>query len=62
MRESTRKREAYFLDYSQTIREVCDCPLMVTGGFRTRTFIEEAIAMKTTSSLPSEGFSRQQAR
>lgn len=62
MRESTRKREAYFLDYAQTIREVCDCPLMVTGGFRTRTFIEEAIAMKTTSSLPSEGFSRQHAR
>ncbi|WP_417568053.1 hypothetical protein [Marinobacter sp.] len=28
MRESTRKREAYFLDYAQTIREVCDCPLM----------------------------------
>jgi len=44
VRESTRKREAYFLDYAQTIREVCDCPLMVTGGFRTRAFMEEAVA------------------
>lgn len=44
MRESTRKREAYFLDYAQKIRDVCDCPLMVTGGFRTRAFMEEVVA------------------
>jgi 2,4-dienoyl-CoA reductase-like NADH-dependent reductase (Old Yellow Enzyme family) len=48
MRESTRKREAYFLDYAQTIREVCDCPLMVTGGFRTRDFMEEVVASGET--------------
>ena len=48
MRESTRKREAYFLDYAQKIREVCDCPLMVTGGFRTRAFMEEVVASGET--------------
>jgi len=48
MRESTRKREAYFLDYAQTIREVCNCPLMVTGGFRTRDFMEEVVTSGET--------------
>ena len=43
-RASTRAREAYFLDYAQAIREVCHCPLMVTGGFRSRALMEEALA------------------
>jgi hypothetical protein len=51
MGESTRKREAYFLDYAQAIREVCDCPLMVTGGFRTRAFMEEAVANGETDMI-----------
>lgn len=33
MREGTPKREAYVLDYAQTIREVCDCPLMECLAF-----------------------------
>ncbi|TVP54175.1 MAG: NADH:flavin oxidoreductase/NADH oxidase family protein [Halomonadaceae bacterium] len=44
VRESTRQREAYFLDYAENIRKVCDFPLMVTGGFRTRKAMEEALA------------------
>ncbi|ORM34103.1 nitroreductase family deazaflavin-dependent oxidoreductase [Williamsia sp. 1135] len=41
----TRAREAYFLDYAETIREVAaDVPLAVTGGFRTHTGMAEAIA------------------
>ncbi|TDT40211.1 2,4-dienoyl-CoA reductase-like NADH-dependent reductase (Old Yellow Enzyme family) [Halospina denitrificans] len=44
VRESTKAREAYFLDYAEAIRKVCDFPLMVTGGFRTRTVMEEALA------------------
>jgi len=44
IKESTRKREAYFLDYTKEIKKVIRCPLMVTGGFRTRAFIEEVIA------------------
>ncbi len=44
VRESTRQREAYFLDYAEAIRKVCDVPLMVTGGFRTRIIMEDAVA------------------
>lgn len=44
VRESTRQREAYFLAYAEAIRRVCDIPLMVTGGFRTRAAMQEALA------------------
>ncbi|HXG27953.1 MAG TPA: NADH:flavin oxidoreductase/NADH oxidase family protein [Nevskiales bacterium] len=43
IRESTRQREAYFLDYADAIRKVAKMPLMVTGGFRTRAFMEQAL-------------------
>jgi 2,4-dienoyl-CoA reductase-like NADH-dependent reductase (Old Yellow Enzyme family) len=42
-RASTRAREAYFLSYAEAIREVATMPLMVTGGFRTRQGMEDAI-------------------
>jgi 2,4-dienoyl-CoA reductase-like NADH-dependent reductase (Old Yellow Enzyme family) len=42
--ESTRKREAYFLDYATAIRKVATMPLMVTGGFRSRAGMEAALA------------------
>lgn len=35
MRESTRQREAYFLDFAQRAREVSQVPIMLTGGFRS---------------------------
>lgn len=44
VRESTRAREAYFIDYAAAIAKVARMPLMVTGGFRTRAGMEEAIA------------------
>ena len=40
---STRRREAYFLDFAARIRPQIQVPLMVTGGFRTRTRMEEAL-------------------
>lgn len=43
-RDSTRRREAYFLTYAEEIRAVTHMPLMVTGGFRTRTGMEEALS------------------
>ena len=43
-RESTKKREAYFLDYAVAIRKIAKMPLMVTGGFRTRAGMEAAIS------------------
>lgn len=42
-RQTTRLREAYFLDYAEKIRQIAKMPLMVTGGFRTRTGMEEAL-------------------
>lgn len=42
-RASTRQREAYFLDYAATIRQIAKMPLMVTGGFRTRAGIEQPL-------------------
>ncbi|MEN8719807.1 MAG: NADH:flavin oxidoreductase/NADH oxidase family protein [Oceanococcaceae bacterium] len=43
-RESTRRREAYFLDYARRIRAVATMPLAVTGGFRDRALMEQAVA------------------
>ncbi len=43
-RESTRRREAYFLVYAEEMRAAVKTPLMVTGGFRTRAGMEAALA------------------
>lgn len=41
---STREREAYFLDYARTVRQItAGVPLAVTGGFRSRRAIREAL-------------------
>ena len=42
-KESTRKREAYFLEYAQRVRCVVDVPLVVTGGFRSAVGMAAAI-------------------
>ena len=41
--KSTREREAYFLEYARAIRSAARVPLMVTGGFRSRAAMEEAL-------------------
>ncbi len=43
VRESTRKREAYFIEYAAAIKQAAQVPLMITGGFRSRTVMEDAI-------------------
>src|SRR6185312_11960892 len=43
-RESTRSREAYFLTYAESVRSVTRLPLMVTGGFRSRSAMDAALA------------------
>jgi len=40
---STRMREAYFVDFAIAMQEQVSIPLMVTGGFRTRSVMEQAI-------------------
>lgn len=45
LRESTRKREAYFLDYALRVRAAHpELPLMLTGGFRTADAMNDAVA------------------
>jgi len=46
VRESTRKREAYFIEYAERIKTAAKIPLMVTGGFRSRDVMEQAITNK----------------
>ena len=48
MKASTVKREAYFLDYAQKVRKLCNVPLVVTGGFRSALAMEEALLEDAT--------------
>ncbi len=43
-KESTKKREAFFLEFAEKARAHVKVPLAVTGGFRTRQGIEAALA------------------
>ncbi len=45
------KREAYFLDFAKKAKEVTSVPLLVTGGFRTRSAMEEAIQSGSTDMI-----------
>ncbi len=42
-KQSTRDREAFFLEYAEKVRGVSGIPLMLTGGFRTAHGMAEAI-------------------
>ncbi len=41
--ESTKAREAYFLTYAKDIKAAVNIPVMVTGGFRSKAVMDEAI-------------------
>lgn len=40
------QREAFFLEYARKARAAVDIPLMVTGGFRSRAVMEQALASR----------------
>ena len=40
----TREREAYFLDFAARVRQSTTIPLIVTGGFRTRLGMNDALS------------------
>ncbi len=45
IKDSTRRREAYFLDYADKARAVIgSVPLVITGGFRSASAMNEALA------------------
>jgi 2,4-dienoyl-CoA reductase-like NADH-dependent reductase (Old Yellow Enzyme family) len=43
-KERTLKREAYFIDYIEKVRKITKTPLMLTGGFRTVSVMQDAVA------------------
>jgi 2,4-dienoyl-CoA reductase-like NADH-dependent reductase (Old Yellow Enzyme family) len=42
-RESTREREAYFLEFAERFSQELSVPVMLTGGFRTRQGMNDAL-------------------
>jgi 2,4-dienoyl-CoA reductase-like NADH-dependent reductase (Old Yellow Enzyme family) len=44
LKQSTAKREAYFLEYAKAIRAVAKMPILMPGGFRSRQGMEDALA------------------
>jgi 2,4-dienoyl-CoA reductase-like NADH-dependent reductase (Old Yellow Enzyme family) len=42
-RESTRAREAYFLEFAERFSQELSVPVMLTGGFRTRQGMKDAL-------------------
>lgn len=51
MKDSTRKREAYFLEYAEDIRNRVKIPLVVTGGFRSGQAMTEALQSGATDMI-----------
>jgi 2,4-dienoyl-CoA reductase-like NADH-dependent reductase (Old Yellow Enzyme family) len=48
VKESTLKREAYFMDYMEKVRKLVKTPLVVTGGFRSGPAMNEALQSGAT--------------
>lgn len=44
IKESTKIREAYFLEYCEEVRKIVKSPLMLTGGFRSSQGMNDALA------------------
>lgn len=42
-KESTMRREAYFIEYARLIKKAATVPIMLTGGFRSRAAMEAAL-------------------
>ncbi len=43
-KDSTRKHEAFFIDYAEKARAVSQAPLIITGGFRSQSAMEDALS------------------
>lgn len=43
VKESTRQREAYFIEFSKKVRAITNLPIMITGGFRSFDFCNQAL-------------------
>lgn len=47
-KDSTIKREAYFLEYAESARKLTNAPIVVTGGFRSTKGMNAALASGAT--------------
>ena len=54
-KDSTRSREAYFLEFAEKVRKRVETPLMVTGGFRSSGAMNAAL---TSGALDLVGLAR----
>ncbi|MBO9399994.1 MULTISPECIES: NADH:flavin oxidoreductase/NADH oxidase family protein [unclassified Shimia] len=54
-KESTLKREAYFLEYAEKVKSQISTPLVVTGGFRSSEGMSEALG---TGAMDMAGVAR----
>ncbi|MEM7371939.1 MAG: NADH:flavin oxidoreductase/NADH oxidase family protein [Bacteroidota bacterium] len=43
VKDSTLQREAYFIEFSQKVRAITKVPIMITGGFRSFEFCNQAL-------------------
>lgn len=50
-KESTLKREAYFLEFAAKAKAVASCPVVVTGGFRSENAMNEALQSGATDMI-----------
>lgn len=48
VKASTQKRESYFIDFSEKIRESCSVPILLTGGFRSVKGMKDALQQHAT--------------
>jgi 2,4-dienoyl-CoA reductase-like NADH-dependent reductase (Old Yellow Enzyme family) len=48
IKNSTRKREAFFLDFAEQAKRQLDVPLVVTGGFRSGAAMNQALQQGAT--------------
>lgn len=42
-RESTKRREAYFLNFARKVRAISQLPILITGGFRSFDFCNQVL-------------------
>jgi len=51
IKASTKKREAYFLEYAEQLKKQIDVPIVVTGGFRSGSAMQDALKSGRTDMI-----------
>lgn len=51
IKDSTKRREAYFIDYAEKASQKVNIPIVLTGGFRTKKVMEEALISGVTDMI-----------